>query len=281
MSLTTPPSCEVAFVYFNTLSLDHLDAAWYALSKQRFEGVTAVRFLDNNTPDDKNAIAKVLLRYKMPVPVHIESCKHGDPTRTQSWSVNTSVRSVTTPLVFFTRADYILDFDCLQAFRWEWMQHHPDWRGFVTSYAYHMAYDARGDQRTIGFRDIEQHDWRTLGAYILRHAVNGWDVTSSDTDAGVWLMRRADWEAVGGENEGLVAWGLQQTVFQQALHDAGVEIAQIPAYLFFHQHHGGTFRDYDRALAELEAHWGPRDRLRTFRDLTPFTGKVCDELDPP
>jgi hypothetical protein len=245
--------------------------------------------MDNDTDDDPDAIRAVLDRYRPAdcPPITLAIDKHRDETRRgQSYSVNRVMGDVlvrmAAPWVFFTRADYILHKDAVRAF-WSAAQAASMPRVFVTSYAYHHALDERADQRIEGFRDIEQHGWRTheQSTDVLLQAVNGWRVDSSDKDAGVWLTRRDLWREVGGLNEQMVSWGLQQTVFQQALAEAGTRMLQLPRFYFHHQHHGGHFRSYDKAIEELEAHWGPRENLNTFRDIQGFVGAVCDELGPP
>lgn len=267
---------DIAIVHFRAVDLRYFDAAWYALSRQDFSAVRQIVVYDNDTDDPAEALHEVVNRYPVPVPVSYVFDKHRDPNkRSQSYSVNAAVRATTAPFVLFTRSDYILDFSLVTKF---WSHFHPTTRAkFVTSYAYHMAYDERGDQRIVGMRDIEPTEWRTKGAQVLLEHVNGWRVDSSDRDAGVWMTTRETFERAGGLNEDLRAWGLQQTVFQQMLFKAGVEIIQIPEFLFFHQHHGGEFRDYDKAIEELERYWGPKEDLRTFRDISQFVGRVNDE----
>lgn len=269
---------EVCFVYFNAIRLCHLDAAWYSLSAQDFSDVSCVRFLDNNTQDSPEEIGAVLDRYPLPVPVCREFCKHGRIDRTHSWSVNRVVSGVPEDsIVFFTRGDYILDFDVISKFAEEFARHQEG--AFVTGYAHHMAYDERGDQRVDGFRDIEPTEWRTHGTGRLLERINGWRVNTSDVDAGVWLTRRALLTTVGGFDESLTAWGYQQTVFQHRLRLAGVEIVQIPEYLFFHQHHAAP-RNYDVAKQQLRDRGIDLDDLaRTRPDILTSSGSVCDELD--
>jgi hypothetical protein len=269
---------SICFVYFRSVTLDHLDAAWFSLSRQDFSNVNGVYVLDNNTDDDQAAIRAVIDRYRLPVPVYIMHAKHRLRTRTHSWSVNKVVRWAAGPLIFFTRADYILDARAVERFAALVVPSKPR---LITSYAYHMAFDERGDQRIEGFRDIEQHHWRERGAQVLLDAVNGWRVHSCDLDAGVWLLPRETVERVGGLDEGLVEWGYAQTLFQKHLRDHGVPAIQIPEYLFFHQHHAAP-RSYDRARADLAKQGITVEELAAFRpDVATHTGSVCDELDEP
>ena len=273
---------SICFVHFDGgLDLRHLDAAWFSLSKQDFTGVNQVCFFDNNSPDSIDAIAAVLYRYPMPVPVHYEFAKHGDATKTQSWSVNHVCDTAKGPQILFTRSDYILDFTTVARFRHvsENLPFNARQTAFITSYAYHMAFDERGDQRIVGFRDIEQYGWREHGPQVLLEKVNGWKVDSSHLDAGVWLTQKALWALVGGLDERLSAWGYQQTVFQRALAQVGVHFPVLPEYLFFHQHHAAP-RSYDVAKVELAEIGLSVAELQEFRpDVGAHSGNVCDELD--
>lgn len=269
---------DVAFVHFGAVDHRYLDAAWYSLSRQDFTGVSSVTFYDNSSGQDRELLMAVLDRHTLPphIPLRAVFDCHNDPDkRCQSYSVNAAVRATSAPWVLFTRSDYILDFTLVE--RFNAVIQGAERSDFVTSYAYHMAFDARGDQRIEGFRDIEPTRWRERGAQVFLDEVNGWRVDSSHTDAGVWACRRVAFASVGGLNERLTKWGLQQTVFQQALAERGCTIVQIPEFLFFHQHHGGEFRDYDAAIAQLEAYWGPREKVGTFRNIEQFVGKVNDE----
>jgi hypothetical protein len=276
----------IFLVHFRALGLDvrYLKNALYSLRQQDHDDIIdQIIVFDNDSELDPIDIMKLIKSFNFNVYTDLIYDKHGDPNkRCQSWSVNECFRNfdprfARNDWILFTRSDYILDFNLVKKFD-EVVQSHPSpWRGFVTSYAYHMAYDERNDQRIIGYRDLEPTNWRTEGTQRLLEGINGWKVDSSNTDAGVWLTRHSLWDAVGGLNENLKAWGLQQTVFQQALTESGVEVYQIPEYLFFHQHHGGEFRDYDKAIEELEEHWGPKEKLSSFRNLENFLGKVNDE----
>jgi hypothetical protein len=133
----------VGFIFFRTLRLEHLDAAWYSLSRQDFRGVSQIVFLDNNTPFSQDEITEVLDRYHMPVPVVTYFEKHGDDTRTQSWSCNYIGRTADTRWLFLTRADFLLDDDCLAQFKAQRDAHAQGWRGFVTSWCHQMGYDAQ------------------------------------------------------------------------------------------------------------------------------------------
>lgn len=290
---------DVCLVYFRATDLRYLDAAFYSIATQSdLSKVRTVYVLDNDTEETNDEILAVLERYPLPEPVRLVvlHAKHGEEAwRCHSWSVNQVMGHVpvaTEPCdwALFTRSDYILHRDTVRDFietadaitKGEYLWTQPTDRLFVTSHAYHHALDERADQRVVGFRDIEQHGWRTApeSTNVLLKQVNGWYVDSSDKDAGVWLTRRSLWREVGGLNEQLTAWGYQQTVFQKALRDAGVRIVQLPRVYFHHQHHGGTFRDYDTARKQLEEFWGSVEALHDFRDVSGHHGAVCDELDP-
>lgn len=242
---------EIVFVYFRTTTLQHLDNAWYSLSQQDFTDVTAVQFLDNNTPDDPTAIAEVLHRYPIPVPVTLHHAKHGDPTRTHAWSVNEACRLVSAPLMFFTRSDYILAFDCLHKFREGFAQNGPEWRGFVTSWCYQMGCDDSLSNTDV-YIDLNAKypTWRDVGPAIFDGQEPAARFKHSGEDAGVWMTNPARIIELGGANEKLIAWGFQQSALQRSLrYKLGVEMTMLHDWLFYHQHHAAP-RDVDQAMLE-------------------------------
>lgn len=247
----------VAFVHFRTTTLDHLDAAWFTLAQQTsWDGVREVVVLDNNTADAPDAIERVLSRYAVPVPVSLVSVKHGDPTRTHSWSVNECCRRIATPWVFFTRTDFLLDPTCLARFRAlrdERLARNPQWPGLVTSWCHQMGYDAAlSNTDALAPHSHPDAPWRTDpdGPRVLIGHVPACYFHDADKDAGVWLTRRALWAASGGLNERMSSWGFQQQVWQRRLLRLGTEICQIPEYLFHHQHHAAP-RDFAQAAHEM------------------------------
>lgn len=243
---------DVCFVHFRTLNLIHLEAAWYSLSRQGFDGVRQVNFLDNNTPESEEEIRAVLNKHKMPVPVVMEFAKHGDPDKTQSWSVNHVCRDMAqTSLVFFTRSDYILSFDCLQRFRAK-VYAHPLDKMFVSGWCWQMAYDREAKNIDANV-DIEQYDWRHHGLKALLEHPYAFRFHETNQDAGVWMTRREYMEDAGWMNEKLVSWGFQQSTFQRVMDRAGVRCVALPEYMFAHQHHYAD-RNFDRAAQEYHEH---------------------------
>lgn len=247
---------SVCFVYFKTLALQHLDAAWYSLSKQDFSQVNHVYFLDNNTDDDLFAIQEVLNRYPLPVPVIFCSDKHGRSDRTQSWSVNRVCQMAQGPIIFFTRADYILAFDAL-ALMVDRVRNSLafDFKPFVSGWCWQMAYD-REAANLNEFVDVEQYGWREGGMAALMQHPYAFRFHETDRDAGVWCTLKAYLAEAGWMNEKLTSWGYQQSSFQTDLQRAGVRCEAIQDYLFAHQHHWAP-RDFTKANEEY-ARFGAR-----------------------
>lgn len=240
----------VCFTYFKSLALANLRAALYSVRRQDLSQVEAVIVLDNNTDDSVEDIEREIGALSFPVPTELISSKHGDVARTHSWSSNTVVRRAHTPWVLFTRADYLLAFDALSRFS-EVVNSRPvDWNGFVTSNCYHLHVDVGA---------CEASGWREHGASLLRQAP-GNEINYTCIDTGVWLARRAAFDAVGGLDEDLTAWGHAQTHFQYKLHKAGVECVRIPEVLHYHVLHSAE-RDIGVAHQQL------RDRGINLRDL--------------
>lgn len=245
---------DICFVHFRSLNLTHLDAAWYSLSRQGFDGVRSVQFLDNNTDDSEEDIREILSCYPIPVPVTMEFAKHGDTTRTQSWSVNHVCRDMAIgPSIFFTRSDYILAFDCLQRFR-AYIGSCPGQQVFVSGWCWQMAYD-RDAQNIDANIDIEKYNWRHHGMSALLEHPYAFRFHETHLDAGVWMTKREYLETAGWMNEKLISWGYQQSTFQRALDRCNVRCVALQDYLFAHQHHYAV-RNFDQAAAEYHQHGG-------------------------
>jgi glycosyltransferase involved in cell wall biosynthesis len=226
----------IAFTYFQSLTLANLTAALYSVRQQDFTPVKEVIVVDNNTPDRTDDIMAVITDLNFPVPVALKSYKHGIATRTHAWSANVAVRAVTTPWVFFTRADYLLDFSIVRRFC-EVANEHPDeWNGFIVSHGCHLVGDVES---------VEHTNWRETGPRF-----QGVVFDYTDVDAGVWMARRFTFDWVGGFDERLTAWGHAQTYFQHRMWQAGAEFVRIPEVLFYHPWHDGP-RDLGLANQQL------------------------------
>ena len=232
---------SVCCVYFRSLGLANLRAALYSVRRQELDSVRELVVADNDTGDTEGSVRDIVDALDFPVPVRVLSFNHGDPTKTHAWSTNQAVRATDTPWVLFTRADYLLRFDALRLFS-SVVGRNREWNGFVTGNGYHLA---------MGVDEAEQTTWRTLGPRVLL-GYPGMEYDYSVVDTGVWMASRAAFDAVGGMDEALSAWGHAQTEFQHRLHKAGTEFMRIPEVLFFHPFHGAP-RDIDVAHAQLEA----------------------------
>lgn len=245
MAVSQMPVCTMALTYFKSLSLDHLRAALHAVRRQAFlqQQVCELVVVDNDTPDTQPEISACINEAQLGIPTRLLSYKHGDETKTHSWSANTAVRACKTNWVLFTRADYLLDPSLLVHLLQECARRSKGWEGFVTGDCYwlHTGIDA-----------VEATDWRTVGASRLREQP-GAVAAHSIVDTGVWLTTRAAFEKVGGLEEGLTAWGHAQTHFQWKLHKAGTEMVRIPEVLYYHPMHGAP-RDLALANAQLAQH---------------------------
>lgn len=231
--------------YFQSLGLANLAAALYSIRRQDLAGVQALVIVDNDTMDRPQAIQDIVDALAFPMPARVLSCKHGDPTRTHSWSTNVAVRAAGTPWVLFTRADYVLDFDALAKFVGIVEGHPEGWNGFITSNGCHLAAD---------IARCEQTDWRAAGPRVFQ-GFPGAPFDYTAIDAGVWMARRDAFDRVGGLDESLTAWGHAQTDFQYRLHQAGTAFVRILETLFWHPWHAAP-RDLELAHAQLRAKGG-------------------------
>ena len=210
----------ICLVYFKSLTLANLDAALHSVRQQDLSCVKELIVLDNNTLDDEVAILDVVESFGFPVPKRVLSFKHGDRTKTHSWSTNIAIRESTTAQVLFTRADYLLRFDTLARM----LAVAQD--AFVVGNGCHLA---------NGVKDCDATRWRDIGPQIF----TGAEFDYTEVDAGVYLIHRDAFDRVGGLNEELAAWGHAQTDFQHRLHQAGTAFVRIPEILFWHPAHGG------------------------------------------
>jgi GT2 family glycosyltransferase len=229
----------ICLTYFRSLTLANLSAALYSIRRQDFSRVAAIVVIDNATDDPRDAIDGMVAEQDFTVPVVVRSFKHGDQSRTHAWSTNAAVREAATPWVFFTRADYLLDFSAVAKFAAIVDAQPAGWSGFVTSNGRHMHCDVAA---------CEGMGWRTTGAGVL----GGIDFEYTCIDAGVWMARRDVFDRVGGLNERLSSWGHAQTLFQYKLHAAGAECIRIRETLFFHPAHAAE-RDLTEAHRQLAA----------------------------
>ena len=227
----------VIFIYFRTLTLDHLDAAWFSLSQQDLTSVEEIIVLDNNTDDAPDAIRDRLDHYPVSVPVRVVSEKHGDPRRTHCWSSNRAFELSTTDNLFVTRADFLLNPDCLARFRAAQVR---EAAMFTTSWCHQMGCDASLSNTDV-LADHSKPDagWRTdpRGAASLVGAVPANHFHATDVDAGVYLTYQSVWVVVGRFNESMVGWGVNQQDWQRRIARHRLHLTVIPDYLFHHQHH--------------------------------------------
>jgi len=176
------PPVTVTLTYFKSLTLDHLRASLHSLRKQAFlDRVQELVVVDNDTADTQPEIAAVINETQFPIPTRLLSFKHGDASRTHSWSANAAFREGRTNWTFFTRADYLLDpgmiVRCLQ----QAAARHPGWDGFVTGDCYWLHTDIAA---------VEATAWRREGAGVLIH-LPGAVAAHSIIDTGVWMTTHA------------------------------------------------------------------------------------------
>ena len=230
----------ICLTYFRSLTLANLAAALHSVRRQDLSQVSEIVVVDNNTDDPPSALQSLIDQAAFPVPVRLRSFKHGDPARTHSWSTNAAVKEVSTPWVFFTRADYLLDFSAVAKFAAIVQAQGEGWSGFITSNGCHLWDDVERCERT---------SWRTDGPGLFR----GIEFDYTCIDAGVWMAKRDVVKSVGGLNERLSAWGHAQTLFQYKLHAAGTECVRIHETLFYHPHHDAA-RDLALAHQQVRDH---------------------------
>jgi len=229
----------ICLVYFRSLTLSNLEAALYSVRQQDMTRVNSVVVIDNNTDDSIKSIQHLIERTDFHVPVYFSSFKHKDSSKTHAWSTNAAVERVETSWIFFTRADYLLEFDavekCVAAISHE--------NQFIVGGYYDVGLDVHR---------CEQLSWRRDGPTVLRP--HGREFDHVMIDSGVWLTSREVFNRVGGMDESMTVWGHAQTVFQHKIHQAGVEFVRVPSIVFYHTAHGYEVpRDHGAATLQLES----------------------------
>lgn len=228
----------ICLTYFKSLALCNLEAALYSVRRQDLSHVNSIVVVDNDTEDSIDAIEKVIREADFKIPVCFGSFKHGDDSKTHAWSTNIAARCVETSWVFFTRADYILESGIIEQFQQIAEQKSSDWNGMITSRGLHLAVD-------VGV--VNQSGWRHAEAFPM---LSGSVINYTEVDTGVWMMPKRAFDAVGGLEEKLTAWGHAQTHFQHKLYLSGAEFVQVPKIMFFHPLHSAP-RDLDLANRQL------------------------------
>lgn len=248
--MITMQPVTICFTYFKSLTLANLAAALYSVRRQDLSRVVEVVVVDNDTIDSESAIQSVISAQDFPIPVRLVSTKHGDVTREQAWSTNFTVRHAEAPWVFYTRADYLLDFSMVGKFLAVIDGKSANWDGFIVSHGCHLS---------LSIEECEKSDWRERGPRVFQ----GVEYDYTEIDSGVWMARRDAYDRIGGFDERLAAWGHAQTEFQYRMYVSGVKFVRVRETLFFHPHHGGS-RDIDRAHAQLQEIGLDRTRLQTM-----------------
>ncbi len=226
----------ICFTYFRSLTLANLAASLASVRQQDFTNVESLVIVDNNTDDSEASIRDVIDQLDFPIPVRLFSLKHGDKTKTHCYSTNIAVGVAWTPWVFFCRADYLLDFDAVSNLSAEMGANR-----FIVGGYYDVSLDVHR---------CEQTSWRQHGPQVLRPYGREYDHVT--IDSGVWMTRRDIFEAAGGMDESMSAWGHAQTVFQYKVHQLGVDIVRVPSIIFYHTAHGyETPRDHGEASRQL------------------------------
>lgn len=195
--------------------------------------------VDNDTGEG-DRVREIIDELRFPIPVSLKTFRHGDETRTHSWSTNIAVREAQSEWVLFTRADYLLDFGVVTRFVRVVDSKPAGWNGFVTGHVFHLQ---------APIHECERTEWRSAGPSVLQR-LPGVEENHTAIDAGVWMARRSAFEEVGGLDERLSAWGHSQTHFQHKLHGIGVEFVRIPEPLFYHPLHAAV-RDIELAHRQL------------------------------
>ena len=248
---------SVGVIHFNTCDAEHLRRALDSLRPQLTPDVSEVLIYDNNsdTPGiDMEIVIDETLSDNGTTNIRAVFDRHGDPNKTHSYSVNSTLSLLEGPWVFLTRSDYILAPDALSSMlKMAKAMECDGLKPFVTGWCYQAAYNRQ--EKPYPPYDIEGLSFSEL---VHPAKVVGHTFAETDQDAGVWLSKKEYWQACP-LNEQLTAWGYAQSTWQRQLrNEQGVEMFAIPRELFFHQQHGDWARDHELARRQYEQFGGGR-----------------------
>ena len=103
------------------------------------------------------------------------------------------------------------------------------------------GYDQRVEDELLGRSGWEQDGYRLFDISVFAHSsADGWFVLPAETNA--LFMRRAEWEALGGYDEGFAAGGgglANLDTWARATELPGARVLQLLGEATFHQVHGG------------------------------------------
>jgi hypothetical protein len=241
----------ICMTYFKSLTLDNLAVALASVRQQDLSRVAKLVLVDNDTADTPESISAGVNALNFPMPVKLQSYKHGYATLTHAWSTNAAVQEVDTPFIFFTRADYVLEPSLLAKLT-------PVVTGkapcFATSHGSHLPY---------GVEEYQKRGWQQAVA-------DGSPFDYTAIDAGVWMLPAYAFRLVGGLDQMLTAWGHAQTEFQHRLHLRGIIFSVVPEVLFVHPWHAAP-RDIVVAHAQLTANGiDVRDMWKRYHGASPY-----------
>ena len=237
------PMLSIAFTFYPTLDLEHLERSIYSLSRQTaLDRVGELVFVDNNTDFTEDQIRDVVEPYFQEPFVDYHFLKHGDSTRQECWSANYAIEHCENERYVYTHGDLILTEDAIEK-----MDDACVGNALVTGWIYLLNHPM-AEQTMDDPPSYDDFDWRENTRNLLAYPVSK-EFKDAVLAPTLYICTRSAWDAAGRYDEAMVHWGVQQSVFLRHLQRQGTRIVEIPESLCFHMEHPAD-RDAKRAMAE-------------------------------
>ena len=238
---------SIAFTFYPTLDLEMLEKSVYSLTLQTaLDRVSELVFVDNNTTYEPDEIRAVVEPYFQEPFVKYHFLKHGIPTRQECWSANYAIEQCENDRYVYAHGDLILTEDAIEK-----MDDACIGNVWVTGYICLLNHPISMQATNKSYEDFDwRENTRNLFAYPVAHVFKGALLAPT-----LYVCTKGAWEAAGRYDEGMIHWGVQQSVFVRHLEQHGTRLIEIPESLCFHMEHPAD-RDVDRAMVEYHASRG-------------------------
>ena len=246
---------SLAYTFFQTLSLGHLERSLYSISRQTKLPDDMV-FFDNNTTFSEDVIKLTVAKHFNLSQWRFYFSKHGDTRKTSaSWSQNQAIKLTVNDVLILARADIIYEFSCFGALLKEFSLHSNNGINplhFVTCHVKHMDYFNKSYtfETADDAADLEPLKWRDDVQRLT--ATTGRNFTETHLDAVSFCTTKAAMAAVDWYDESLQSWGMWQQSLQMDMREKGIATHVIPETLMFHMQHGAD-RNTARAMNEFNS----------------------------
>lgn len=243
---------SLAYTFFRSLSLAHLERSIFSLSKQTLQPDELI-FFENNTEYSEETIKDIVAQHFDLARWKFSFNKHGDPKKTTaSWCQNRAIELASNEVFILGKADLIYSFDCnerlVETFKYH-SHYGNDPMHFTTSHLMQMGYLSAAPHETVDHAaDLEPLNWREDPKRLHANSKHSQYHTQTQGDAAHFCTTKTAMNAAGWYDENLLGWSLWQPDLQSQMQKRGVSFHVIPECLAFHMLHKIPVEDGERDL---------------------------------